>query len=52
MKKSEEKKLEKFQIAKLTAEQQVEVKGGNDEIIIEDQVLLSPFVIRDDLTGI
>ena len=30
MKKSEEKKLEKFQVAKLTAEQQVEVKGGND----------------------
>ena len=32
MKKSEEKKLEKFQIAKLTAEQQVEVKvkGGNN----------------------
>lgn len=29
MKKSEEKKLEKFLVAKLTAEQQVEVKGGS-----------------------
>ena len=30
MKKSEEKKLEKFLPVKLAAEQQVEVKGGND----------------------
>ncbi len=48
MKKSEEKKLEKFQVAKLTAEQQVEVKGGND-IIIDDT---TQFIIRDDIAGI
>ena len=39
MKKSEEKKLEKFLAVKLTAEQQVEVKGGNNGIV-EDQIVL------------
>ncbi|NUO00590.1 MAG: hypothetical protein HUU01_08240 [Saprospiraceae bacterium] len=45
MKKSEEKKLEKFQVAKLTAEQQVEVKGGDD-------IITTQFIIRDDIAGI
>ena len=48
MKKSEEKKLEKFLAVKLTSEQQVEVKGGND-IIIDDT---TQFIIRDDINGI